>query len=49
MTWRWLPIGDSFVDFMASRDTDTWLIQRELDSVNVWMNSSTVFHIMRGF
>ena len=48
MSWRWLPIGDSFVDFVGSRDTDAWISQRELDSVNVWMNSNTVFHVMRG-
>ena len=48
MTWRWLPIGDSFVDFVSSRDTDAWISQRELDSVKVWMESNTVFHVMRG-
>ena len=48
MTWRWLPIGDSFVDFVGSRDTDAWIHQRELDSVNVWLASNTTFHIMRG-
>ncbi len=48
MTWRWLPIGDSFVDFVASRDTDAWISKRELDSVKVWMESNTVFHVMRG-
>jgi hypothetical protein len=48
MTWRWLPIGDSFVDFFASRDTDSWISQREVDSVRVWIESSTVFHVMRG-
>ena len=48
MTWRWLPIGDPFVDFFMSRDTDSWFIQREFDSVNVWMKSNTLFHVMRG-
>ena len=48
MTWRYLPLGDSFVDFMASRDIDSSLIQREIDSVNVWLNSNTLFHVMRG-
>ena len=48
MTWRWLPIGDSFIDFVNSRDTDAWIHQRELDSVNVWLNSNTLFHVMRG-
>ena len=47
MTWRWLAIGDSFVDYFASRDTDSYISQREVDSVNVWMSSNTLFHVMR--
>lgn len=49
MTYRWIPMGDSFIDFVASRDTDAWISQREIDSVNVWLNSNTLFHVMRGF
>jgi hypothetical protein len=45
--WRWLPIGDSFVDVFSSRDTDSYLLQREVDSVNVWLNSDKKGHIMR--
>jgi len=48
MIWRWFPIGDSFVDVFSSRDTDSFLLQREVDSVNVWFNSDKVGHIMRG-
>lgn len=48
MSWRWLPIGDSFIDYFGSRDTDAWISQREIDSVNVWMKSDTIFHVMRG-
>ena len=47
MMWRWFPIADDFVDFFSSRDTDSTLIQREIDSVNVWLNSNTLFHVMR--
>jgi hypothetical protein len=47
MMWRWLPIGDSFVDVFSSRDTDSFLLQREVDSVNVWLKSDKVGHIMR--
>jgi hypothetical protein len=36
MMWRWLPIGDSFVDLFISRDTDSLIIKREVDSVQVW-------------
>jgi hypothetical protein len=49
MTWRWLPLGDSFVDYFSSRDTDAWMSKREVDSVNVWLKSNTLFHVMRGF
>lgn len=48
MSWRWLPIGDTFVDYVASRDTDAWISTREIDSVNVWLKSNTIFHVMRG-
>lgn len=48
MMWRWLLIGDSFVDVFLSRDSDSMIIQREIDSVNVWLNSSKIIHIMRG-
>lgn len=48
MTWRWLPVGDSFIDFFNSRDTDSWISSREIDSFNLWINSNTIFHVMRG-
>jgi len=31
-----------------NRDSDSLIIQREVDSVNVWLQSSEVGHIMRG-
>jgi hypothetical protein len=48
MKWRWFPIGDSFVDMFSSRDSDSFFLQREIDSVNVWIKSNKVGHIMRG-
>ena len=48
MMWRWLPIGDLFVDVFSSRDSDSEIIQREEHSVNAWLNSNKVAHIMRG-
>ena len=48
MMWRWFPIGDTFVKIFSSRDTDSIIIQREIDSVNVWFNSNKPGHIMRG-
>jgi hypothetical protein len=47
MKWRWFPIGDSFVDVFSSRDTDSFILQREIDSVNVWLSSKKLGHIMR--
>ena len=48
MTWRWLPIGDDFVDLFVSRDTDSCIFDREVHAVKEWMASGTLFHIMRG-
>ena len=48
MSWRWLPIGDSFVDIFQSRDIETIIIQREVDSTNFWLSSDKQGHIMRG-
>jgi len=48
MIWRWLPIGDSFADMFISRDLDSFIIKRELDSVNYWLfNTSLSGHIIR--
>ena len=47
MMWRWMPMADSFVDYFASRDMDSSLIQREKDSVDVWMAEKNLFHVMR--
>ena len=48
MNWRFLPVGDSFVEAFMSRDTDSMITQRERSSVNVWLGSSQPGHIMRG-
>lgn len=49
MMWRWYPIADDFVDYFMSRDSDSVTIQREKDSVDVWLNEriNTLFHVMR--
>lgn len=42
--------GDGFrldITFL-SRDIDSNLIQREVDAVNYWLKTNTVFHAMRG-
>ena len=46
--WRWLPLGDAFVDILSSRDSDSYILDRELASVDEWLNSSNLFHVMRG-
>ena len=33
MKWRFLPIGDPFVDMFMSRDLDSWIIDREVEAV----------------
>lgn len=46
--WRFLSVGDSFVNVFMSRDLDSLVYQRELDSVNVWLNRTIKSgHIMR--
>jgi hypothetical protein len=47
MIWRFFPIADDFVDYFSSRDLDSELIERERDSVDVWLRDKTEFHIMR--
>jgi hypothetical protein len=48
MMWRWFPLFDSYVDVFASRDSDSYVLQREVDSVKVWLESNNLGHIMRG-
>lgn len=49
LTWRWLPLGDHFVDTFLSRNTDSCLNTREVAAVNDWMtNSNSLFHFIRG-
>ena len=46
--WRWLPIGDSFVDTFLSRDLEACIGQRESIVVNEWMKTDYLFHSIRG-
>lgn len=45
--WRFLAIGDSLIDFMMSRDIDSYIFRREVESVRIWLKSDKLFHIMR--
>ena len=51
MVWRFLPIGDSFVDVFSSRDIDSLIHKREVDATREWLksNRNIVGHIMRGW
>ncbi|XP_068241841.1 uncharacterized protein [Palaemon carinicauda] len=45
--WRFAVMGDPLVDWYMVRDTDSPILQRELDAVNMWLSSGTCFHVMR--
>jgi hypothetical protein len=47
MMWRFESIDDPEVEIMMSRDTDTRILLREKLAVDEWLNSKTLFHIMR--
>ena len=40
--------NDPFLDAIMSRDAGSLILQREVDSVSVWLDSDRVGHIMRG-
>lgn len=46
--WRWLPVGDDFVDVFLSRDSDFCVVERDREAVDDWMAAGTLFHLMRG-
>ena len=47
MYWRFEPAGESNVDVMISRDTDSRINLREKAAVDEWLASDKGFHIMR--
>jgi hypothetical protein len=47
MFWRFYPAGESDVEIMISRDTDSRLSFREKTAVDDWLASDKDFHIMR--
>ncbi len=48
MTWRFLPLLDPTVDRFMSRDSDSRIIDREVDAVRQWLTeSNATFHVMR--
>jgi hypothetical protein len=45
--WRYLAIGDPFIDAFMSRDLDMEIFEREIKAVNEWLGSDKAGHIMR--
>lgn len=45
--WRFLVLGDDFVDVAMFRDSDSYILQREVDAVDQWLESRKSAHIMR--
>ena len=45
--WRFHPAGETDVDVMISRDTDSRLSAREVAAVQEWLSSAADVHIMR--
>jgi protein O-GlcNAc transferase len=45
--WRFYPLGDSDVDVVIFRDTDSRISFREAFAVNEWLDSKKLIHIMR--
>lgn len=46
--YRYMAIGDLFVEAFVSRDLDMEIYQREVEAVNEWLRSDLAGHIMRG-
>ncbi|XP_063870041.1 uncharacterized protein LOC135105628 isoform X2 [Scylla paramamosain] len=45
--WRFAVLGDPTVDLFLSRDSDSWLLDREVAAVQEWLSSDLTFHVMR--
>ncbi|XP_045585469.2 uncharacterized protein [Procambarus clarkii] len=45
--WRFAVMADALVDRYVIRDTDSPILQREVDAVNQWLSSGTCYHVMR--
>ncbi|KAK7067911.1 hypothetical protein SK128_027671 [Halocaridina rubra] len=45
--WRFSVMGDPLVTRYIVRDSDSPILQREIDAVNEWQAAGTCFHMMR--
>ncbi|RXG72143.1 hypothetical protein Avbf_07911 [Armadillidium vulgare] len=41
--WRFAAMGDSNIDVLLFRDTDSMVIKREYDAVQEWLKSNKTF------
>ncbi|XP_027230193.2 uncharacterized protein [Penaeus vannamei] len=44
--WRFSVMGDPTVDVFLSRDTDSWVLEREAKAVKEWLRSGLTYHVM---
>jgi len=42
--WRFLPIFDPYVDYLLSRDLDSPIIQRETETIDMWLSNEQEKH-----
>lgn len=47
MVWRFLPCSEKNVSVMISRDADCRICPREVEAIDMWLNSDKNFHIVR--
>ncbi|XP_071519630.1 uncharacterized protein [Panulirus ornatus] len=47
--WRFAVMGDPTVDVFLVRDSDSWILDREVAAVHEWLASGRGFHVMRDF
>lgn len=45
--WRFIPLGESDVEIVISRDSDSRISEREFSAIDQWLKSKKDFHIMR--
>ncbi|MDD5202674.1 MAG: hypothetical protein PHH41_05975 [Sulfurimonas sp.] len=45
--WRFSPMSEKNLEALIVRDSDSRILQREVDAVDAWLNSGKKFHIMR--
>lgn len=49
LIWRYFPLADEFVNVALFRDSDSFILDREVAAVKQWLESDKIAHIMRGW